>query len=177
MFLTGYGLVLPPPPHTHIRRETKARTQKHNQENDPRHTLHGHVQPRRRLKSRSSFMAIESLDPEEAPSYRISQWREWDKDTDNAAVQEPLEKLGKGTDLPRKEWVTLDRARAKVGRTAKNLQRWNLSDSRGCTCGEPTQSMEHLLRDCNLGPTCTDIDLLNCNESAKAWVRFYRDKI
>ena len=161
----------------HIRRETKARTQKHNQENDTRHTLHGHVQPRRRLKSRSSFMATESLDPEEASSYRISQWREWDKDTDNAAVQEPLEKLGKGTDLPRKEWVTLNPARAKVGRTAKNLQRWNLSESRGCTCGEPTQSMEHLLRDCNLGPTCTDSDLLNCNESAKAWVKFYREKI
>ena len=107
----------------HIRRETRTKTQKHNQENDTRHTLHGHVQPRSRLKSRSSFMTTESLDPGEASNYRLSQWKEWDQNTGISAVQEPTEELAKGTDLPRKEWVTLNRARTKVGRTAKNLQR------------------------------------------------------
>ena len=96
----------------HIRRETRTRTQKHNQENDTRHTLHGHVQPRSRLKSRSSFMTTESLDPGEASSYRLSQWKEWDQNTGNSAVQEPTEELAKGTDLPRKEWVTLNPIRA-----------------------------------------------------------------
>ena len=120
-------------------------------------------------------MTIKILDPGQASNYRLSQWKEWDQNTGNFAVQEPTEELAKGTDLPRKEWVTLNRARTKVGRTAKNLQRWNLSVSRDCACGEPTQSMEHLLR--TIGPTCTDNDLLVCNESAKAWIKFYGEKI
>ena len=153
------------------------RTQKYHQEKDPRQTLYGHVQPRSRLKSRSSFLTTESLDPEEAPTYRLDQWLAWDPTTENAAVQEQIEELTKGTDLPRREWVTLNRARSKVGRTAKNLHRWNISESEECSCGEPIQSMEHLLRDCNMGPSCTDNDLLDCNESAKAWIQYYSDMI
>ena len=161
----------------HIRRETRTRTQKHKQENDPRHTLYGHVPPRSRLKSRSSFSTNESLDPDEAAQYRLDQWREWDQSTGNDAVQAPAEELAKGTHLPRREWAALNRARAKVGRTSKNLHKWNLSPSGECPCGEPQQTVEHLLRDCSLGPTCTDQDLLDCNESASTWIRFYRDKI
>ena len=111
------------------------------------------------------------------PLDTLTEWREWDQTTDYTAVQEPTEELAKGTDLPRREWVALNRARSKVGRTAKNLHKWNLSESGECTCGEPTQSMEHLLRDCRLGPTWTDTDLLECNESAKTWVRHYSGKI
>ena len=161
----------------HIRRDTRTMTQKHKQEIDPRHTLFGHVQPRRRLKSRNSFMNAESLDPAGASRSRLEKWREWDKSTDNEAVQQPCESLPSGSDLPRKEWVTLNRARSKTGRTAKNLQRWKLSQSSECACGAPEQTMEHLLRNCSLGPTCTDTDLLECNEDAKAWIQFYRDKI
>ena len=156
----------------HIRRETRTRTQKHKQENDPRHTLYGHVPPRSRLKSRSSFSTNESLDPDEAAQYRLAQWREWDQSTGNDAVQAPSEELAKGTHLPRREWVALNRARTKVGRTAKNLQKWNLAPSGECPCGAPQQTVEHLLRDCSLGPTCTDHDLLNCNESAGTWIGF-----
>ena len=134
-------------------------TQKYKQEKDPHHTLYGHVQPRSRLKSRSSFLATESLDPEKAPIYRLDQWKEWDPTTDNAADQEPTEELAYGIDLPRREWVTLNRARSKVGRTARKLHRWNLSENEECTCGEPIQSMEYLLREGNLGPICTDNDL------------------
>ena len=83
--------------------EARTRTQKHKQENDPRHTLYGHVKPRSRLKSRSAFMTTESLDPEEASRYRLTEWREWDQITDNTAVQEPTEELAKGTDRPRRE--------------------------------------------------------------------------
>ena len=32
--------------------------------------------------------------------------------------------------------------------------------------------MEHILCDSSLGPTCSDIDIIECNDSAKAWVRF-----
>ena len=148
------------------------RTQKYKQEKDPRHSLYVHVQPRSRLKSRSSFLATESFDPEQSSTYKRDKWKEWDPTTDNAAVQEPIEELAYGIDLPRREWVTLNRARSKVGRTSRNLHSWNLSESEECPCGEPIQSMEHLLRECNMGPTCTDNDLLDCNESAKAWIQF-----
>ena len=122
-------------------------------------------------------MEAESLDPAVAPYFRLAKWREWDKTMENEAVQQPSEELPNGSDLPRKEWVTLNRARAKVGRTAKNLQRWKISESSECACGAPEQTMEHLLYNCSLGPTCTDYDLLECSDKAKAWSMFYRDKI
>ena len=39
-----------------IRRETQTKIEKHKQETDPRHPLYGHCCPRKRLKSRKSFM-------------------------------------------------------------------------------------------------------------------------
>ena len=101
--------------------------------------------------------------------------KEWDPTTDNAAVQEPIKELAYGIDLPRRKCVTLNKARSKVGRTARNLHRWNLSEREKCTCGEPIQSMENILRECNMEPTCTDNDYLDCNKSAKAWIQFYSD--
>ena len=89
-------------------------------------------------------MEAESLDPAAASQCRLDKWREWDTISKNEAVQQPSENLPSGADLPRKEWVTLNRARAKVGRTAKNLQRWKISESSECTCGAPEQTMEHM---------------------------------
>ena len=40
----------------------------------------------------------------------------------NDAVQDPQEELPKGTNLPRKDWVTLNRTRSEVGRTQKNYR-------------------------------------------------------
>ena len=159
------------------RREAKKKTQKHKQETDPRHTLYGHVQPRKRLRSRSSFMNAESLNPKASKKFILEQWKEWDQSTKIDSVQKPSENLPKGIDLTRKEWVTLNRARSKVGRTAKNKERWKLSKSSECKCGTAVQDMEHLLRECSLGPKCSEKDLLKCNEASKKCVRFYRDKI
>ena len=162
---------------SHIRRAVKAKTQKHKQETDLRHTLCGHVQPRSRLRSRSSFMTNESLDPDEAASYRINAWKEWDTTPRNDAVQEPQEDLPKGTNLPGKDWVTLSRARSKVGRTQKNLHRWGLAKTSKCPCGKRVQTMEHILRECNIGPTCSDINLRDCSSDGMAWIECYNDKI
>ena len=172
---TVYRLAGIAPPH--IRRAVKAKTQKHKQETDLRHTLYGHVQPRSRLRSRSSFMTNESLDPDEAASYRINAWKEWDTTPRNDAVQEPQEDLPKGTNLPRKDWVTLNRARSKVGRTQKNLHRWGLAKTSKCPCGKRVQTMEHILRECNIGPTCSDTDLRECSSDGIAWIECYNDKI
>ena len=45
----------------HIRKETRAKTKKPKQKNDPGYTLYGYVKPRIRLKSRSAFMTTIAL--------------------------------------------------------------------------------------------------------------------
>ena len=159
----------------HIRRETQLRTQKHKQEHDARHPLAGHIPPRSRLSSRSSFMKVESLDPDLSSQHRINEWTQWDNYQNNA-IQAPREALPSGTDLPRKDWVTLNRARAKVGKTASTLHKWKLSPTSECPCGDPEQTMQHILTDCPLGPVCTDRDLIKCNRNAKSWISNWRDK-
>ena len=130
---------------------------------------------RRRLPSRSSFMTTENLDPDLSTQYRTDEWSQWDSYNSNA-VQPPREELPAGTDLPRKDWVTLNRARAKVGKTASSLHKWNMAPTSECPCGEPKQTMEHILTDCPLGPVCTDRDLIRCNRNAIAWISNWRDK-
>ena len=158
-----------------IRRDAKTMDHKFKQETDTRHPLSGHGAPRGRLKSRNSFMATESLDPNQTTSNLLNKWNEWDNHISDA-VQDPVEELPSGTDLARKDWVTLNRARAKVGKTGRNLHRWGLATSSVCQCGHPDQTMEHILRECD-GPTCTDLDLKECNEAAKHWIRYWRDTI
>ena len=159
-----------------IRRETQLRTQKYKQENDKRHPLHDHIPPRSRLESRRSFMTAESLNPDLATKYRTDQWTQRDT-CNNNAIQPPKEALPNGTDIPRKDWVALNRARAKVGKTASTLHKWKLAETSKCPCGSPNQTMQHVLTDCSLGPVCTDRDLLMCNRHAKTWLRHWRDKI
>ena len=133
-----------------ICRDIHARTQKYSQENDMRHPLIGHSDSVKRLKSRKSFMTIDSLDPEESASHRLEKWREWDYCPPNGAVQSSNEQLPSGTNLPRKDWVTLNRARTRVGKTGSNNYKWGLSPTSECPCGHPIQTMDHILLDCEL---------------------------
>ena len=82
-----------------IRRDIQARTQKHKQETDERHPLFGHKCPESRLKSRNSFMTLESLQPDESASKRLGKWIEWDCSSTNEAIQPQREQLSRGTDL------------------------------------------------------------------------------
>ena len=120
-------------------------------------------------------MTAESLDPDLSAQYRTEKWSEWDS-YDSNAVQSPREELPTGTDLPRKDWVTLNRARAKVGKTASSLHKWNITPTSECPCGELNQTMQHILTECTLGPVCTDKDLIRCNRNAKTWISHWRDK-
>ena len=160
-----------------IRRDITARTEKFKQEYDERHPLHGHVPPDSRLKSRKSFMTRESLNPRLAYDQKIESWIEWDQSPGNSALQEPSEQLPKGTGLQRKDWVTLNRARSKVGRTGKNLHRWGLKPTSECQCGHPSQTMEHIMESCEQGPRITDADLLECSDAALEWIQSWRDTL
>ena len=162
----------------HIRRDTQCRVHKYKQESDPRHPLHDYDTPKRRLKSRHSFMSTEeSVHPDHAGIYRLHAWQEWDSLPTNDAIQSPTEELPPGIKLPRRQWVTLNRARAKVGKTGQNMHRWGLSPSEQCACGHPTQTMEHILSECSLGPTCSDNDLRICSPEAIEWIKQWCDTI
>ena len=147
-----------------IRRQIQASTEKYKQENDTRHPLFNHSYPRARLKSRKSFRVVESIQPDHSANHRITKWKEWDS-SPNLTVPPPREQLAPGTELQRKDWVTLNRARAKLGKTASTLHKWNLKPSGECQCGHLNQTMDHILSECTEGPHCTDQDLMECNET------------
>ena len=123
-----------------------------------------------------SFSTVESIDPDHVPIYRLFAWKEWDN-YQNEAVQQPCEKISIGSNLTRNEWVALNRGRTKTGRTAESMQRGRLQEESGCTCGHPIQTMEHILRECELGPSCTDSDLLACTPEVIEWIQYWRDTI
>ena len=116
-------------------------------------------------------MTRESLNPRLAYDQKIEDWIEWDQSPCNNALQEPSEQLPRGTGLQRKDWVTLNRARTKVGKTGKNLHRWGLKQTSECSCGHPSQTMEHIMTSCEQGPKITDTDLLECNDAALEWIQ------
>ncbi|GFR92180.1 RNA-directed DNA polymerase from mobile element jockey-like protein [Elysia marginata] len=95
-----------------IRRQTHESTEKHKQETDLRHPLFDHSYPRVRLKSMKSFRTVKSVQPDQAASLRLELWNTWDNTT-NEAIQPLKEQLPSGRELQRKDWVTLNTARAK----------------------------------------------------------------
>ena len=160
-----------------IRRETLSRTEKNTQINDPRHPLHLHQAVRQRLKSRKSFATVEGLEKNQAASYSLQRWQEGEQWQQNEALPDIRENLPSGTDLPRKDWISLNRARVKVGKTKDNSYKWGFTTNPECPCGAASQTMEHILRHCPLGPHCSDQDLKEANNTAQEWVRHWRDKI
>ncbi|GFR86692.1 RNA-directed DNA polymerase from mobile element jockey [Elysia marginata] len=156
-----------------IRSQTHGSTEKHKQETDLRHPLFDHSYPRVRLKSRKSFRTVESVQPDQAVSHRLELW----DNTTNEAIRPPKEQLPPGRELQRKDWVNLNRARAKVGMTASTLHKWKLKPNSECSCGNQNQTMDHILSECTEGPHCTDQDLRDCTDAVQAWITHWRDKI
>lgn len=144
---------------------------------DPRHPLYGYSEVARQLVSRRSFATVEELPVTPTSSYRLQMWREVDPQSTNIALPEPSETLPPGTHLSRSEWVTLNRARAKVAKTGDNLLMWGYSTTAECPCGAQVQTIEHILTSCPLGPNCTDEDLSVGNETARRWLKRWSDKI
>ncbi|GFR99826.1 ATP-dependent RNA helicase p62-like [Elysia marginata] len=125
---------------------------------------------------RKSFRTVESVQPDQAASHCLELWNTWDNTT-NEAIQPPKEQLPSGRELQRKDWVTLNRARAKVGKTASTLHKWKLRPNSECPCGNQNQTMDHILSECTERPHCTDQDLRDCTDAAQAWITHWRDKI
>ena len=160
-----------------IRRETTSQIEREKQTTDSRHPLYGHQEVKKRLTSRRSFMTVPGLGRLTAEQSRLSKWRKKDQNNNNGALPEISESLPAGKDLPRKDWVTLNRARSKVAKTGDNLAKWGIQEATLCPCGEPVQTIEHVLRNCPLSTPCTDKDLRTANKNACHWIKRWRDKI
>ena len=100
---------------------------------------------------------------------RLEQWKNVDQLLPNDSLPEPSESLPSGSSFCRKDSVALNRARAKMGRTGDNLVKWRQADNAACPCGEQIQTMDHILRGCTLGPSCSNQDLLEANHAALQW--------
>ena len=92
-------------------------------------------------------------------------------------IDNSLHFITNGTDLVRKDWVCLNRARAKVGRTGDNMRKWGLRDSASCPCGHHTQTFDHIQNTCPLGPRVSDEDLKEANEIAIEFVNVWCDTL
>lgn len=165
--------IAPPP----IRRATITKNEREKQLSDNRHPLYGHQELRRRLKSRRSFVTTNGLGQQKPSEDRLEQWREADRLLLNESLPEPSENLPPGSSFSRKDWIALNRARVRVGKTGDNLNKWGLRESTACPCGEQIQTMDHILRGCTLGPICSNQDLLEANHAALRWIQRWRDTI
>ena len=160
-----------------IRCNTLTKSERDKQLNDNRHPLYGYQNINRRLKSRKSFATTNCLENRNPSEDRIEQWKNANQALPNGRIPEPSETLPLGSTLDRKDWVALNRARSGVGRTRDNLVRWGLADDTACPCGEEVQTMTHILHECTLGPSCSNQDLMEANQTAMQWIQWWRDSI
>ena len=160
-----------------IKREITTKYERNKQLHDNRHPLYGHQEVRQRLKSCKSFITTSGLVNQKPSEDRLEQWREADRLPLNESLPEPSENLPPGSSFSRRDWIALNRARARVGRTGDNLARWGLSESTACPCGDQRQTMDHILQGCTMGPSCSNQDLLEANHAALRWIQWQRDTI
>ena len=74
-----------------------------------------------RLNSRKSIRTVERLEPDLAAVRHLNNFYEGDN-ISNETIQPPTEQLlSTETELSSKDWVALNRARAKIGKTASIL--------------------------------------------------------
>ena len=159
-----------------IRRDTLTKCERDKQLGDNRHPLYGYQDIGRRLKSRNSFATTNGLGNRKPSEYRLERWKDANQLLPSDCLPEASESLPPGSSFCRKDWVALNRARAKVGKTGDNLAKWGLAENAACPCGEPIQTMDHILRGCTLGPSYSDQDLLEANHTALQWTQWWRDK-
>lgn len=159
-----------------VRRNIAAKKEKKCQQSYPRHPLHNHQEVRRRLKSRRSFATVVELADDDTSKGRLEKWSAMITPGEFPAVPPASESFTNGTDLRRKEWCSLNRARCKVGQTRAAMTRWGYADDPHCDCGG-VQTVDHILTQCPNGPSCSDEDLKVLTGAALTWLHHWSEKI
>ena len=176
-FLPVLAGIVPPD----IRRESQvARLTKMAMDN-PSHLLHDRVsvavtyanEHEQRLKSRRPFsrhaahLVANNYDPPKAWNDRIDAGPPFIR----SACPPPSPSLPPSADLPRKQWVRLNRLRSGTARVGETLQLWGMQEAASCPCGHPTQTVEHVVTDCVLLKSPGDLTALCCpNAETRSWL-------
>ena len=176
-FLPVLAGIVPPD----IRRESQvARLTKMAMDN-PSHLLHDRVsvavtyanEHEQRLKSRRPFsrhaahLVANNYDPSKAWNDRIHDGPPFIR----SACPPPSPSLPPGADLPRKQWVRLNRLRSGTARVGETLQLWGMQEAASCPCGHPTQTVEHVVTDCALLKSPGGLAALRCpNAKTRSWL-------
>ena len=127
---------------------------------------------RQRLRSRRPF----SRHAATLSSSNFNLIQEWEKSWEGTARPQqftipPDTKAPAGSELPRRDWVTLNRLRTGVGRFNANMHRWGLSQSPACICGADEQTADHVIYNCPvLQPPDGMTDLTSPNEAQANWL-------
>ena len=99
-----------------VRRSVTAQREREKQVNDNRHPLHGHNLPRKRLKSRNSFIHATDELIQSPSTRRLEQWSQHLQSVPHRLPQTPSECLASGASGTLTEWRCLNRLRTKMGR-------------------------------------------------------------
>ena len=147
---------------TALRREAAVLTLARKAERDADHLLHKTVceSPQRaRLKSSHAFAGhAHQLMHDSPPDTSKQTWirhcwyEEWRGVVNHSRlhkfIKPPDEILG--TELPHRQWTTLNCLRSGVGQFASSMKEWGLKDSAECECGHPEQTVHYIIEDCPL---------------------------
>ena len=164
-----------------VRRQIASMKEKDRQERDTRHSLHHHTPVRKRLKSRSSFIAETEALQGAYESVRLHQWHEnWL--SQQSSLKEyslfPMEALPAGRDLSWRQWRTANRVRSKKTATPADKKRWGYTDTDVCACGATPCDLNHLLSECDhYGPRPGLGDIRAMSDTMTAWLDRVSDTI
>lgn len=125
-----------------------------------------------RLKSRSPPLLMASqLHKEHFSAHE--KWKEyWETAAPPhiALTRDPNVRLP-GMELTRREWKTLNRIRTSHGLCRDSLHKWGLSQTPSCDCGNPRQTINHIVRECPLTAYSGDPDdFFLATDAALNWI-------
>ena len=76
-----------------------------------------------------------------------------------------------GEGLSRKHWTILNRLRTGVGRYRACMKKWRLADSTACECGEPEQTVDHIINSCPVHRPPSKAGLFEVGPLTRAWLQ------
>ena len=129
--------------------------------------------PRKRLKSRNSFIHATDELIQSPSTRRLEQWSQHLHSVPHRLPQTPSECLASGASGTWTEWRCLNRLLTEMGHCKHNLRKWKYTDEDDttCDCKEADQTMEHLLECPLLRQTCSLDDLMAYSDVEKECVR------
>nr|CAI5864203.1 unnamed protein product [Callosobruchus analis] len=105
----------------------------------------------------------------------VDLWKQNCELIEDPVVREWFEKYDCDTtdaNLDRALWAKLNRIRSGYGQCADSLYKWGLTDSPGCECGAPRQTIKHIPAKCPLlSFQASWSDLMRPDEAVLDWIK------